>query len=51
MAPTRFGRDAVGDPWLVQNMRDGRVLREKTAARIIAHLDQVEAVKNFSQVE
>ena len=43
MAPTRFGRDAVGDPWLVAQMRDGRTLRDRTVARVNAHLDRVEA--------
>lgn len=43
MAPTRFGRDAIGDPWLVPQMRDGRTLRDRTAARVSAHLDRVEA--------
>ena len=42
MAPTRFGRDAVGDPWLVSDLRDGRVLRGSTAARIEAYLDHFE---------
>ena len=43
MAPTRFGRDAVGDPWLVPDMRDGRELRPRTAARVAAYLDRMEA--------
>lgn len=43
MAPTRFGRNAVGDPWLVTDMRDGRALRDRTAARVNAYLDRVEA--------
>lgn len=43
MAPTRFGRNAVGDPWLVPDMRDGRTLRDRTAARVNAYLDRVEA--------
>lgn len=42
MAPTRFGRDAVNDPWLVPHMRNGRQLRSGTAARVAAHLDRVE---------
>ena len=43
VAPTRFGRDAVGDPWLVADLRRGRTLRAKTAERIAAFLDRVEA--------
>lgn len=38
-APTRFGRDAVGDPRLVSDLRNGRELREKTKIRIVAWLD------------
>lgn len=43
---TRFGRDAIGDPWLVRDMREGRVLRDRTVARITAYLDRVEGVAN-----
>jgi len=39
MAPTRFGREAVGDPRLISDLRNGRELRESTAARIHAWLD------------
>ena len=39
MTPTRFGREAIGDPRLVKDMRNGRELRESTAARIHAWLD------------
>ena len=42
IAPTRFGRDAVNDPRLVFDMRNGRELRETTEARIIAWLDSRE---------
>ena len=42
MAPTRFGREAVGDPRLVTDLRNGRELRETTAARIAAWLDAQE---------
>ena len=38
-APTRFGRDAVGDPRFVLDLRNGRELREKTHARVMAWLD------------
>jgi hypothetical protein len=37
--PTRFGRDALGDPRFVFDLRRGRELREKTAARLTAWLD------------
>ena len=39
MAPTRFGREAVGDPRLISDLRNGRELRETTVARIHAWLD------------
>ena len=39
MAPTRFGREAVGDPRLVRDMKNGRELRETTAARVVAWLE------------
>jgi len=41
-APTRFGRDALGDPCLVFDLRDGRELRRRTAERLSAYLDSVE---------
>lgn len=37
--PTRFGRDALGDPNLVFDLRDGRELRSRTTARVEAFLD------------
>ena len=42
MAPTRFGREAVNDPRFVSDLRNGRELRETTAARIHAWLDAQE---------
>jgi len=39
MAPTRFGREAVGDPRLISDLKNGRELRDTTAARIVAWLD------------
>jgi hypothetical protein len=42
MAPTRFGREAVGDPRLISDLRNGRELRETTVARIHAWLDAQE---------
>lgn len=42
MSPTRFGREAIGDPRLVTDLRNGRELRETTAARIAAWLDAQE---------
>jgi hypothetical protein len=39
MTPTRFGREAVGDPNLVQQLKDGRELRSATLQRIVDYLD------------
>jgi 2,4-dienoyl-CoA reductase-like NADH-dependent reductase (Old Yellow Enzyme family) len=40
--PTRFGREAVGDPNFVQNLRDGREPRRRTVARVASYLDRRE---------
>ena len=40
--PARFGRQAMGDPAFVFDLRDGRDPREQTVARVNAYLDQVE---------
>ena len=42
MKPTRFGREAVGDPRLISDMKNGRELRDETIARIQAWLDAQE---------
>lgn len=39
MAPTRFGREALGDPNFLLNLRDGRNLRASTVRRVEAYLD------------
>lgn len=41
--PTRFGRDAIGDPCFVKDLRRGREPRPQTAARVTAFLEQAEA--------
>ena len=38
MPPTVFGRRAINDPRLVEDLRLGRNLRPKTAARIAAFI-------------
>ena len=38
MPPARFGREAVGDPRFVHDLRLGREPRPKTAARVAAWL-------------
>lgn len=37
--PTRFGRDAVGDPRFVFDLRAGREPRPETARRVLTWLD------------
>ena len=39
VSATRFGRDAVGDPRFVLDLRNGRVPRGATVARVEAHID------------
>lgn len=38
MALSRFGREAMADPGLVSDLRNGRVLRERSAAKIVAYM-------------
>lgn len=42
IAPSRFGRRAVGDPRLVFDMHDGRRLRPATEARVLSFLSSLE---------
>jgi hypothetical protein len=42
MPPARFGREAVGDPCFVFDLRDGRIPRERTAAKVCAYIDRAE---------
>lgn len=37
--PTRFGRDAVGDPRFVTDLRNGREPRGSTEQRVRAYLE------------
>lgn len=39
VAPTRFGRDAVGDPRFVFDLRNGRDPRPRTIKRVLAYLE------------
>ena len=43
-APTRFGRDALGDPNFVFNLRDGREPRAATVLRVQRYLEAREQV-------
>jgi hypothetical protein len=38
-APTRFGREAVGDPRFVFDLRNGRDPRPRTVERVLAYLE------------
>ncbi|GGE91664.1 MULTISPECIES: hypothetical protein [Sphingomonas] len=38
LPPTRFGREAVGDPRFVTDLRRGREPRPRTIARVVAYL-------------
>ena len=40
--PTRFGRDAVGDPCFVLDLRAGREPRSPMVHKVNAYLDAVE---------
>jgi 2,4-dienoyl-CoA reductase-like NADH-dependent reductase (Old Yellow Enzyme family) len=40
MPPARFGREAVGDPNFVFDLRDGREPRARTITRVLNYLDQ-----------
>lgn len=37
--PTRFGREAVGDPRFVFDLREGREPRLRTVRRVLAYLE------------
>jgi RNA 3'-terminal phosphate cyclase len=37
--PTRFGREAAHDPRLVEDLRNGRAVGQKLAARVIAYIE------------
>lgn len=41
-SPSRLGREAVGDPNFVMNLRDGRQPRQATLSRILAFIEREE---------
>jgi hypothetical protein len=41
--PSRLGRNAMGDPNFVANLRDGRQPRPSTLERVIAYIEREEA--------
>ena len=45
VAPTSFGRAALGDPRLVRDLRAGRSPRPKTEARLRAYLREREGTR------
>lgn len=45
MSPTRFGRESVGDPNLVSQLKDGRELRSATLQRVVDYLDDNECAQ------
>jgi tRNA-dihydrouridine synthase len=38
MSASRIGREAIGDPGLVRDLRRGRELRPQTRARLVSYL-------------
>lgn len=42
MPPTRFGREALGDPMFVLQLRQGREPRSSTVQRVLDYLDENE---------
>ena len=43
ISPARFGREAVGDPCFVFDLRDGREPRSRTVIRVSKYIDQQES--------
>ena len=44
-APTRFGRESIGDPRFVFDLRDGREPRAVTAERVLCFIATQQALK------
>lgn len=42
MTPTRFGRESIRDPNLLEQMRNGRELRAATIQKIVDYLNRNE---------
>ncbi|MEG3155151.1 hypothetical protein [Sphingomonas sp. RB1R13] len=40
MPPTRFGRESVGDPRFVFDLRSGREPRQATISKVLRYLDR-----------
>jgi hypothetical protein len=48
--PSRFGRDAVGDPRLVGDLRNGREPRPSTAAKVRTFIAMLDAELEYEGV-
>lgn len=46
ISAARFGRDSVGDPRFVSDLRRGREARNRTTQRVLVHIEKLEAAKN-----
>ena len=51
ISASRFGRDAVGDPNLVMDIKDGRELRSATRRKVLAFIAAREAELNPGSVQ
>ena len=49
MSPTRFGREALGDPNFVLDLKDGRECRRSTELRVLAWIAGREAELDSEQ--
>jgi len=49
MSTTRFGRDALGDPNFISDLRDGREPRRATVLRVAAFIDEREQELAFDE--
>lgn len=45
LPPTRFGREAIGDPRFVMDLRRGREPRPRTIAKVVAYMAQQDAAR------
>jgi len=51
VAPSSFGRLAVGDPRLVADLKAGRRLRRRTEERLRGYLNQVGAIAEICRAD
>lgn len=43
LSPSQFGRQAVNDPNLVKDLREGRELRKKTRERVLTFIERIQS--------